>query len=133
MSSFSEIVGQRRKSLNSRLERTDFLTQKGKPRGSLAAALCAHEGVTERSPGAAPDALIQGLINRLPTPDSIWSPSERARWLRTAESIFDLVYKVGDTSRAEARLPSTTNTPVTLLSGDERKKAQAVSRQNEDA
>ncbi len=39
------------------------------------------------------DLLIQGLVERLPEPDSIWSLDERAKWLRTAASVFDLVYK----------------------------------------
>jgi hypothetical protein len=130
MSTFSEIVGQRPTSQDSRPDRTDFLVRRGKPRDSLAAALRTHEGVTEASSGAVPDALIQGLIDRLPSPDSVWSPSERARWLRTAESIFDLVYKVGDADRVVSRLPSTNK--VEMLSGNERKKAEAVS-EGEDA
>ncbi len=39
------------------------------------------------------DLLIQGLVERLPEPDAIWSLDDRAKWLRTAASVFDLVYK----------------------------------------
>lgn len=39
------------------------------------------------------DLLIQGLVERLPEPDTIWSLDERAKWLRTAASVFDLVYR----------------------------------------
>ena len=39
------------------------------------------------------DPLIQGLVERLPGPDAVWPLDERAKWLRTAASIFDLVYK----------------------------------------
>jgi hypothetical protein len=135
MSSFSEIVGPRRASQDSKFDRTDFLVRKGKPPTSLAAALRTHEeeDVTEDSSVAVRDALIQGLIDRLPSPDSVWSPSERATWLRTAESVFDLVYKVGEPDRVASRLPSTSKAPVELLSGSERKKVQAVASQDENA
>ena len=39
------------------------------------------------------DLLIQGLVDRLPKPNAVWSLEERAKWLRTAASIFGLVYK----------------------------------------
>lgn len=39
------------------------------------------------------DPLIQGLAERLPEPDTIWSLDERAKWLRTAARVFDLIYK----------------------------------------
>ena len=42
------------------------------------------------------DLLIKGLVDRLPGPDSIWSLDKRAKWLRTAVSIFGLVYKTSD-------------------------------------
>ncbi len=38
------------------------------------------------------DPLIQGLVQRLPAPDTVWSVDDRAKWLRTAASVFDLVY-----------------------------------------
>lgn len=133
MSSFSDIVGQRCKSQDSRLDRTDFDIQKGKPKGSLTAALRTHESQSEGSRGAACDPLIQGLIDRLPHPDSVWLPSERAKWLRTAESIFDLVYKLGDADREVSHLSSTNSRPTEPISGNERKKVQALALQGEDA
>ncbi len=39
------------------------------------------------------DLLIQGLVERLPAPNAVWPLDERANWLRTAASVFDLVYK----------------------------------------
>jgi len=42
------------------------------------------------------DLLIQGLVDRLPKPNTIWSLDERAKWLRTAASVFGLVYKDSD-------------------------------------
>jgi len=47
------------------------------------------------------DLLIQGLVDRLPKPNGIWSVDDRAKWLRTAASIFDLVYKAGDGEHGE--------------------------------
>jgi len=40
-----------------------------------------------------PDPLIQALVNKLPKPNSIWSNEDRAKWLRAAAIIFNLVYK----------------------------------------
>jgi len=42
------------------------------------------------------DPFIQGLVNRLPEPDSIWSLNDRVKWLRTAANIFGLIYKCHD-------------------------------------
>jgi len=42
------------------------------------------------------DLLIQGLMDRLPEPNDIWSLDDRVKWLRTAASIFNLVYKASD-------------------------------------
>ncbi len=52
----------------------------------------------------ATDPLIQGLVDRLPAPDGIWSLDDRAKWLRTAASVFGLVYKTGDDERREIRI-----------------------------
>ena len=45
---------------------------------------------------AVPDLMVQGLVHRLPRPDSVWSLDDRAKWLRSAVCIFDLVYKATD-------------------------------------
>ena len=47
------------------------------------------------------DLLIQGLLDRLPRPNGIWSLDDRAKWLRTAASIFGLVYKSSDDEQRE--------------------------------
>jgi hypothetical protein len=52
------------------------------------------------------DLLIRGLVERLPKPDGVWSLDDRAKWLRTAASIFDLVYKTGDGERGEISVAS---------------------------
>jgi len=51
--------------------------------------------------GGISDLLIRGLVNRLPTPDSTWSLDSRAKWLRTAASIFGLVYRADGSERGE--------------------------------
>jgi hypothetical protein len=47
------------------------------------------------------DLLIQGLLDRLPKPNALWSLEDRAKWLRTAASIFGLVYKSSDGEQRE--------------------------------
>jgi hypothetical protein len=40
-------------------------------------------------------------VDRLPKPNGIWPLDERAKWLRTAASVFDLVYKADDGEQRE--------------------------------
>ena len=47
------------------------------------------------------DRLVQGLMDLLPKPDSIWSIEDRVKWLRLAEGIFDIGYKTGDGEQGE--------------------------------
>ena len=42
------------------------------------------------------DNLLEGLVELLPNPNSVWTLNERVKWLRLAIAIFDLSYKVGD-------------------------------------
>jgi hypothetical protein len=59
-----------------------------------------QEGSTDKSP----DPLIQGLVNRLPEPDSIWLLNDRVKWLRTAANIFELIYKCSEGEDKEVKL-----------------------------
>ena len=43
-------------------------------------------------------------MDRLPVADGIWSLDDRAKWLRTAASVFGLVYKTGDDERREIKI-----------------------------
>ena len=67
--------------------------------------LGAQPSDVEGDDGGVTDLLIQGLLDRLPKPNAIWSLAptvliglifwsldDRAKWLRTAASIFGLVY-----------------------------------------
>jgi hypothetical protein len=44
-------------------------------------------------PSLMPDPLIQALVDRLPKPNAVWSIDDRAKWLRAAAIIFNLVYR----------------------------------------
>lgn len=37
--------------------------------------------------------LIIGLFDQLPAPGEIFGEEQRQKWLRTAESIFEIIYK----------------------------------------
>jgi hypothetical protein len=52
-----------------------------------------------------PDPLIQALVKRLPKPDSTWSLEDRAKWLRAAAIIFNLVYKPGEADSNAEDMP----------------------------
>ena len=74
-----------------RFETGDSLTKK---------LLVAQQSKPEAAENGTTDLLLRGLVDRLPKPDSIWPLDDRAKWLRTAISIFDLVY---ETSQGEER------------------------------
>lgn len=44
------------------------------------------------------DPLIQGLVDRLRKPDSVWSLDDREKWLRAA-AVITLVYKTDERGR----------------------------------
>jgi hypothetical protein len=63
---------------------------------SLAAKILIAQKADREEANQTTDLLIQGLVERLPQANSEWSLDDRAKWLRTAVSIFDLVYKADD-------------------------------------
>ena len=63
--------------------------------------LCSTQEV---STVTSPDPLIQGLLNRLPEPDSIWPLNDRVKWLRTAAYAFGLIYKCSEGEDKEVKL-----------------------------
>jgi len=67
----------------------------------------------EDSTNKSHDLLIQGLVNRLPEPDSIWSLNDRVKWLRTAANIFGLMYKCREGEDKEVKLVLAKDTYVT--------------------
>lgn len=42
---------------------------------------------------------VEGLLKELPAPATEWKLERRVKWLRTAASIFDIIYKENDESR----------------------------------
>lgn len=56
---------------------------------------------------------IQGLIEKLPAPDSEWELSARAKWLVTAANIFDLMYKDNNDVGIKVKLEGSTLSVVT--------------------
>ena len=66
--------------------------------------LCAAEDGSTRVLKKTPDPLIQGLVDRLPKPDSVWFLEDRVKWLRTAANIFVLIYKSREGEDKEVRL-----------------------------
>jgi hypothetical protein len=99
MKVLSDMVGQNQaREAHSPLDgRTGFMNLRSQPSESLTEKLL-HAGEYERG---ITDHLIRGLVDRLPKPDCIWSLDDRAKWLRTAAGIFDLVYKAGDGEHRE--------------------------------
>jgi hypothetical protein len=61
----------------------------------------AQANANEVEDSKAADPLIQGLVERLPKRNETWSLDERAKWLRTAASLFGLVYKASDDEQRE--------------------------------
>jgi hypothetical protein len=59
------------------------------------------EAITSSEKAGTSDLLIRGLVERLPESDEVWSLDERAKWLRTAASIFALVYRASEAEEGE--------------------------------
>jgi hypothetical protein len=77
--------------------RSHLMMPRMEPSESLAAKLLvARQSETAETESRTTDLLLQGLVDRLPKPNGVWSLDDRAKWLRTAASVFDLVYKAGD-------------------------------------
>jgi hypothetical protein len=76
---------------------TRLMMPRVEPAESLTAKLLvAQQSKAEDKEGEATDLLLRGIVDRLPKPGAAWPLEERAKWLRTAASIFDLVYKAGN-------------------------------------
>ena len=74
---------------------------------------------TQRSDGESnviPDPLIQALVDRLPKPNAVWSIEDRAKWLRAAAILFNLVYRADPGERKEPGFKQAKE-PVAPLTG----------------
>jgi hypothetical protein len=64
----------------------------------------AEQSESDAESSEMPDPLIQALVKKLPKPNSIWSIDDRAKWLRAASIIFNLVYKPGEGNETELKI-----------------------------
>jgi hypothetical protein len=89
------------------------MTSMAKSGESLTAKLLvAQQSGADRVDRETRDLLIQGLVERLPQSNGLWSLDDRAKWLRTAASVFDLVYQAGDGDDREIRIALARQEPV---------------------
>jgi hypothetical protein len=113
MNSFSDVVG--RTSQADTDKTSPFLLRKVESSKATGNNLPLSQGAVEKGKSGITDALVQGLIERLPKPDSVWSLDDRARWLRTADSIFDLVYSAGDDKQREIKVAIVEQEPANRI------------------
>ena len=104
MNSFSDIVGRQQTSPADSDKTSPFVLQKMESSRATGNNLPLSPRTVEKGKSGIADSLVQGLIERLPKPDSEWSFDDRAKWLRTAASIFDLVYSAGDDEQREIKV-----------------------------
>jgi len=93
MSSISDFAGRKMPQHAEADTTSPFVMRKVQSSKAMAASLTPSPSHTEEEgEDAVKDPLIQGLIQRLPSAGNGWSLEDRARWLRTAASIFNLIY-----------------------------------------
>jgi len=126
VSTLSEIARQRHASQVNRSEATGLVTQKTERATSSTLKLSTQASGVEQDVSRTSDLLVQGLIDRLPKPNGLWPLVERLRWLRTAASIFDLVYKVPDDEREEISIVFARTEGTERPAHVEQKKASAA-------
>jgi hypothetical protein len=103
MNSFSDIVG--RKQPQHAETDSPFMLRKVESSRAIAARLTPQASDTEpEDEKQATDPLILGLLERLPKAGRTWCFEDRVRWLRTADSIFDLIYGADDQSQKEIKI-----------------------------
>jgi hypothetical protein len=84
-------------------EKSRLVTPRGESAPSLTPLklLDAQPSAIDADDRGVSDLLIQGLLDRLPRPNAAWSLDDRAKWLRTAASIFGLVYQTSGGDQRE--------------------------------
>ena len=70
------------------------------------AVLTLVDAVERREPSDMADPLIQALVAKLPKANSIWALEDRAKWLRAAALIFNLVYRPAESDSKAEVMPS---------------------------
>lgn len=56
--------------------------------------------------GGSDHPFIQGLLQKLPAPETDWAITDRAKWLQTAAHIFDLMYSTQEPGEIDVRVKS---------------------------
>ena len=74
-------------------ERSRLVTRDPQPDGVPAVTLQDAAKQSDGETNVMPDPLIQALVDKLPKPNTIWSIEDRAKWLRAAAILFNLVYR----------------------------------------
>ena len=84
-------------------ERSRLVTRDAQPDGVPAVTLLDTAERRDGETNVMPDPLIQALVDKLPKPNTIWSIEDRAKWLRAAAILFNLVYRTdGDEQKQPA-------------------------------
>ena len=100
-------------------KRSHLVTRNAQPDGVPAGTpLDTSEG-SDGETNAMPDPLIRALVDKLPKPHTIWSIEDRAKWLRAAAILFNLVYRTdGDEQKQPAHEgQAISDAPSVLKSG----------------
>jgi hypothetical protein len=93
-------------------ERSRLVTKNAKQEDTPTLTLVDEKERTEAEYHRRPDPLIQALMDKLPKPNTTWSLEERAKWLRAAAIIFNLVYSAdAAVAKPEETAPETRNPP----------------------
>jgi hypothetical protein len=74
-------------------EKSRLVAENATTRSSLSPNLAAAAPKSVERRRGEPDPLIQALMDRLPNSDSIWPIEDRAKWLKAAAMVFNLIYK----------------------------------------
>ena len=84
-------------------ERSRLVTRNAQPDSVPAVTLLDTAARSDGETNVMPDPLIQALVDKLPIPNTIWSIEDRAKWLRAAAILFNLVYRTeGDEQKQPA-------------------------------
>jgi hypothetical protein len=91
-------------------ERSRLITKNPKQDGATTLIVVDEKERTQGEYHCHPDPLIQALVDKLPRPNTTWSLEERAKWLRAAAIIFNLVYGAdAAVAKPDEAAPETTN------------------------
>src|SRR5262245_61886033 len=75
-------------------ERSRIVTEPADKPSGLAASLYEPTRQRQAEPNhGETDPLIQALVDRLPKSDSVYSIDDRAKWLKAAAMVFNLIYR----------------------------------------